>query len=171
MTKKHNLQLRFSSAICSLCRSQGNAEVHKRCWNCHILHFHQTKANNVRKSSFLLVNYCTNRGCLKEDVEKGVSKDCCPNNLRKHAKSCLCAQTFSHTDKSDNWDARKESGDVELKRQYKSYRNACNSCLLWDRVGWPSGSTSRLLFSAPERERRIKNIIIITSTPSYNCSL
>lgn len=37
-------------------------------------------------------------------------------------------------------------------KQIYAYHNACNSCLLWDRVGWPSGSTSPLLFFAPERD-------------------
>ncbi len=36
--------------------------------------------------------------------------------------------------------------------QIYTYHNACNSFPLWDRVGWPSGSTSPPLFSAPERD-------------------
>lgn len=54
-------------------------------------------------------------------------------------------------------------------KQARAYRNACNSCLLWGRAGWPSGSTSLLLFSAPER--RIKHSVIIVSTAPQNCSL
>ncbi len=46
-----------------------------------------------------------------------------------------------------------KSGYVKLKKnEICAYHNACSSCLLWDRVGWPSGSTSPLLFSAPERD-------------------
>lgn len=52
-------------------------------------------------------------------------------------------------------DVRIKSGGyvkLKVKKNIYTYHNACNSFPLWDRVGWPSGSTSLLLFSAPERD-------------------
>lgn len=51
--------------------------------------------------------------------------------------------------------------ESKIKIQIYAYHNACNSFPLWDPVGWPSGSTSLLLFSAPERDGLYKVSLLL----------
>ena len=101
---------------------------------------------------------------------KEVREQRCPNNLPRCGSSCLCARKCVKLTYKRIEAVRVKSGYVKLKAKKKSdaYHNACSSCLLRDRVGWPWGSTSPLLFSAPER--RIKHSVIIVSTAPPNYS-